>query len=79
MPNRKPIDGIDLNENGIPPFEALPMRKEDPCLSAWGLYGDDDELGTLNRLSGNLVVKAKEEIRNGTRFVALVSCRRCGV
>jgi len=36
MPNRKPIDGIDLNENGIPPFEALPMRKEDPYLSAWG-------------------------------------------
>jgi hypothetical protein len=38
------------NENGIPPFSALPLSKEDPYLSAWGLYGEDDQLGTLNRL-----------------------------
>jgi len=69
MPNSKPRDGLQLNTNGIPPFESLPLRKEDPYLSAWGLYGDEDELGALNRLSGNLVVKAKEEIRTGTRFV----------
>lgn len=41
----------EKNENGIPPFDALPLRKEDPYLSAWGLYGEGDQLGALNRLS----------------------------
>ena len=30
-----------------PPFSALPLRKSDPPYSAWGLYGPNDELGTL--------------------------------
>lgn len=75
MPNNLPRDGIELNEHGIPPFEALPLRQDDPYLSAWGLYGNNDELGALNRLSGDLVVKAKAEIRNGTRFVPLPGSR----
>lgn len=57
-----------LNENGIPAFEALPLRKQDPHHSAWGLYGPNDELGTLNRLSGDIVVaSARNEIKTGTR------------
>ena len=36
--------------------------------SAWGLYGDEDQLGTLNRLKDDLVVKtAREEIQTGIR------------
>ncbi|KAI1214809.1 uncharacterized protein F4807DRAFT_9335 [Annulohypoxylon truncatum] len=64
-----PVPGIKLNENGIPDFEDLPIRKGDPHLSAWGLYGDKDELGTLNRLTDERVAAAaKSEIRTGHRI-----------
>ena len=57
-----------LVDNGIPRFEDLPLRKGDPNYSAWGLYGDNDELGTLNRLTGDKVVAAaKGEIKTGDR------------
>ena len=57
-----------LNENGIPNFDDLPVRRGDPHHSAWGLYGEADELGTLNRLTNERVASAaKDEIRNGTR------------
>jgi len=57
----------ELNENGIPPYEALPLRPDDPFVAAWGLYGNDDELGTLNRLTPERVVAAAREIRTGNR------------
>lgn len=57
-----------LNENGIPPFDALPLRKGDPLLSAWGLYGDGDEKGSLNRITDESVLEAaRGEIRTGAR------------
>lgn len=57
-----------LNENGIPSFDDLPLREGDPHHSAWGLYGDNDELGTLNRLTDDRVAAAaRGEIRKGTR------------
>lgn len=59
---------IVLNENGIPPFENLPLRKGDPPYSAWGLYGDNDELGTLNRQTDEIIAAAaKSEIKTGKR------------
>lgn len=62
------ITEYKLNENGIPTFEDLPLRKGDPHHSAWGLYGPNDELGTLNRLSGDIVVaSARNEIKTGAR------------
>ena len=52
----------------IPRFADLPLRKGDPPYSAWGLYGHNDELGTLNRLTDELVARtAREEIRSGKR------------
>lgn len=30
-----------------PAFADLPLRQGDPPLSAWGLWGEEDELGTL--------------------------------
>ncbi|KAI1449718.1 hypothetical protein F5Y02DRAFT_369594 [Annulohypoxylon stygium] len=63
-----PAPGIKVNENGVPNFEDLPVRKGDPYLSAWGLYGDKDELGTLNRLTDERVAAAaKSEIKTGHR------------
>ncbi|KAI8214592.1 hypothetical protein K4K53_000874 [Colletotrichum sp. SAR 10_77] len=59
---------VTLNKNGIPPFESLPLGKDDPRYSAWGLYGRDDELGTLNRLTDERVAAAaKSEIKTGAR------------
>lgn len=64
----KPSRDYVLNENGIPSFDSLPLRKGDPPYSAWGLYGDDDELGTLNRLTDERVLAAAQsEIRTGAR------------
>ena len=52
----------------LPKFSDLPLRKNDPPHSAWGLYGLNDELGTLNRLTDELVAKvASQEIRSGVR------------
>jgi hypothetical protein len=63
------------NEHGIPRFEDLPLQNGDPPHSAWGLYGKNDELGTLNRLTDERVVAAaKAEIQSGVRSVFLFVC-----
>ena len=52
----------------LPPLSSLPLREGDPPYSAWGLYGPQDELGSLNRLSDAIVAQAaKAEIQSGTR------------
>ncbi|KAI1197194.1 hypothetical protein F5X97DRAFT_186730 [Nemania serpens] len=64
-----PLAGFKLNANGVPDFDALPLRKGDPRLAAWGLYGDGDELGFLNRLTDERVAAAaREEIKSGKRI-----------
>ena len=51
-----------------PPFDKLPLREGDPPFSAWGLYGDKDQLGALNLLTPeNTLAAAKNEIRTGIR------------
>ena len=56
----------------IPSFSELPLRKDDPPHSAWGLYGEDDQLGTLNRLTDETVLRsARDEIRSGFRFASI--------
>ncbi|GAB7356261.1 hypothetical protein MBLNU459_g7072t1 [Dothideomycetes sp. NU459] len=51
-----------------PLFAALPLREDDPPFSAWGLYGSDDELGTLNLLTNERVLEAIKEVRTGVRI-----------
>lgn len=60
---------LEMQETGIlPKFSDLPLRRGDPPYSAWGLYGEDDQLGALNRLTDELVKKsAREEIQSGVR------------
>lgn len=41
-----------------PQFESLPIGRNDPKASAWGLWGDQDELGTLNILTQDVIKKA---------------------
>lgn len=51
-----------------PAFGDLPLREGDPPYSAWGLWGEDDNIGTLNWLSKEAVKDAATEIREGIRF-----------
>ncbi|KAL2783610.1 hypothetical protein BJX66DRAFT_330521 [Aspergillus keveii] len=50
------------------PFARLPLRLGDPPFSAWGLWGDEDNIGTLNWLSPEVVREAASEIKEGKRF-----------
>ena len=52
----------------IPKFSDLPLDKSGPHHNAWGLYGKDDELGTLNRLSDEIVQAAVKEVNTGVRI-----------
>lgn len=52
-----------------PSFGALPLALPGPRGNAWYLWGDDDELGTLNHLTPSVVhAAAREEIQNGERI-----------
>lgn len=55
-------DGGDLQR---PAFEDLPLGADHPPWSAWGLWGEDDELGTLNLLTPEVTRKAAGEVREG--------------
>jgi len=49
----------------LPDYDALPVRKGAPAGCAWGVFGDDDELGTLNLLTPERVREAAAEVRSG--------------
>lgn len=51
----------------FPRFSELPLDPSHPPHSAWGIWGADDELGTLNHLTAERTLEAAMEIRNGTR------------
>ena len=50
-----------------PTFSSLPLNKGDPPHSAWGLWGKDDQLGTLNYLTEENTREAAKEIKAGVR------------
>jgi kynurenine formamidase len=52
----------------LPDYDQLPIRKDAPAGSAWGVFGDDDELGTLNLLTPERVREAAAEVRTGRCF-----------
>lgn len=57
-----------MNRTSVPEFADLPLNQGDPPFSAWGLYGKEDELGALNRLTSDVVLNAAREIKIGTRI-----------
>ena len=52
----------------LPAFDDLPVMPGAPARSAWGLWGQDDELGTLNLLTPERVASAARLVRQGKVF-----------
>ena len=44
----------------IPSYDELPVRAGAPAGAAWGVFGDDDEVGTINLLTPERVVAAAD-------------------
>ncbi|MEE9276987.1 MAG: cyclase family protein [Dehalococcoidia bacterium] len=57
---------VDISK--LPAFSELPVKKGAPPDSSWGLFGDDDHIGTLNLLSETGVVQAAQLVRKGKVF-----------
>jgi kynurenine formamidase len=52
----------------LPSYAALPVRAGAPAGAAWGVFGDDDEVGTINLLTPQRVRQAAANIRTGKVF-----------
>ncbi|CAG8029891.1 unnamed protein product [Penicillium olsonii] len=50
-----------------PSFDALPLSKAGPPGNAWGMFGDQDQLGMLNLLTPQNTAAAAREIMDGVR------------
>jgi kynurenine formamidase len=57
----------------IPDYSELPVRAGAPAGAAWGVFGDDDEVGTINLLTPERVVDAAASIRTGKVFALNLS------
>src|ERR1700691_6692074 len=57
----------------IPSYDELPVRAGAPAGAAWGVFGDDDEVGTINLLTPERVVDAAASIRTGKVFALNLS------
>jgi hypothetical protein len=55
-------------EKRLPSFDELPVKPGNPPGSAWGLFGDDDQIGTINLLTPERVARAARLVRNGMVF-----------
>lgn len=55
-------------DNTVIPFDALPLDPNGPPGNAWGRFGPNDQLGTLNWLTPAVIVEAAKEIRTGVRI-----------
>ncbi|KAJ5138225.1 uncharacterized protein N7515_003073 [Penicillium bovifimosum] len=50
-----------------PAFDSLPLRKDGPPGNAWGMFGDQDQMGMLNLLTPENTAAAAREIVEGVR------------
>ncbi|WP_192909675.1 cyclase family protein [Gandjariella thermophila] len=58
-----------MSDDGLPSYADLLARTDGvPPGSAWGLWGPDDQLGTLNHLTPQRTVQAAHAVRTGDRF-----------
>ncbi|MGH9836270.1 MAG: cyclase family protein [Blastocatellia bacterium] len=52
----------------LPTFAELPVKPDYPPHSAWGVFGDDDQIGTLNLLTPERVASAARLVQTGQVF-----------
>jgi len=52
----------------LPVFDELPIKPDYPPHSAWGVFGDDDQIGTLNLLTPERVAAAARLVKTGQVF-----------
>lgn len=52
----------------LPSYDELPFKPGNPPRSSWGLWGDDDQLGTINLLTPERVAAAARLARKGAVF-----------
>jgi hypothetical protein len=52
----------------LPSFDQLPIKPEYPPRSAWGVFGADDQIGTLNLLTPERIAKAARLVQTGEVF-----------
>jgi kynurenine formamidase len=58
----------DTGHIALPSYRELPVRAEAPPRSAWGLFGDADEVGTINLLTPDRVLRGIGVVRKGAVF-----------
>jgi len=56
------------NDRPMPTYRELPVDPAQPPGSAWGVFGADDQLGTINLLTPERVLAAASLVRKGTVF-----------
>ncbi len=52
----------------LPAYDDLPVIEQAGVSHSWGVFGADDEVGTLNLLTDETVVRALGEVRSGERI-----------
>lgn len=57
-----------MDRRAVPRFAELPVRRGAPPGSSWGVFGEDDELGTLNFVGPEQVRAAAALARTGRVF-----------
>lgn len=58
----------DLPDSDLPDYDELPVIEGKPRGSTWGLWGDDDEVGTVNMLTAEHVKHGLASAREGKVF-----------
>ena len=66
----------------LPTYDQLPYKAENPAKTAWGLFGDEDQIGMFNLQTPERIAQAAQLIRKGAMFPmnwdqSLPSVRRC--
>jgi kynurenine formamidase len=56
------------DDRPLPRYADLPVRPGAPPRSAWGLWGDDDQLGALNLLTPERIAGAARLVQHGKLF-----------
>ena len=52
----------------LPDYDELPISPDKPPRSAWGVWGDDDEVGAINLLTPDRVLAGVGRVRRGAVF-----------